>query len=275
MFRINYLKVFTCAALIGLIGCSNTFVVKDLPAADGNTQQNVPPTEPPVVPAPIDQLKDLRTVTESYQNQFNLGSADQKLVNNRGDGFDSLYGTRNFRMVLRGIYYRGGANNTYNKILVRDNMNPLQDQALANLCENGFSEALYLYSENYKTAPPTTNCKTLQNENHTLAYNQMTALTLSNQEKFIQKIYQHIKNPKQGPLYGHCWNGWHASGMIAAISLRQFCGWSATQAEEYWVRNTDGNEAGYDSVRKRVRDFQPYAQYLISPAEQALICPAP
>lgn len=179
MFRINYLKVFTCAALIGLIGCSNTFVVKDLPAADGNTQQNVPPTEPPVVPAPIDQLKDLRTVTESYQNQFNLGSADQKLVNNRGDGFDSLYGTRNFRMVLRGIYYRGGANNTYNKILVRDNMNPLQDQALANLCENGFSEALYLYSENYKTAPPTTNCKTLQNENHTLAYNQMTALTLS------------------------------------------------------------------------------------------------
>lgn len=61
-----------------------------------------------------------------------------KLVDNTGEGYDALYGTRNVRAVLNGVYYRGGANNYYNKHLKRKNSNPLPDEGLLHLCEEGF-----------------------------------------------------------------------------------------------------------------------------------------
>ena len=39
----------------------------------------------------------------------------KKIVDNKGDGFDSLYGTRNMRPILHGVAYRGGANNYFHK----------------------------------------------------------------------------------------------------------------------------------------------------------------
>jgi hypothetical protein len=53
-----------------------------------------------------------------------------------------------------------------------------------------------------------------------------------------------------------CWNGWHASGYISALSLRQFCGVSKSNAVAYWIRNTDNNDGPeYDDYKnnRRVR----------------------
>ena len=69
-----------------------------------------------------------------------------KIVDNRGDGFDDLYGTRNLRPILHGVAYRGGANNYYHKTNKRKNNNPLPKDGLQNLCTEGFS--FYLLIQN-------------------------------------------------------------------------------------------------------------------------------
>ena len=48
----------------------------------------------------------------------------------------------------------------------------------------------------------------------------------------------------------HCWNGWHASGYISALSLRQFCGVSGSDAVAYWIRNTDNNDGPNTTITK-------------------------
>ncbi|RYZ77760.1 MAG: hypothetical protein EOP05_00595 [Proteobacteria bacterium] len=217
---------------------------------------------------------DLKSQVETYKLRYGLRDPNSKLVNNTGDGYGALYGVRNFRVVLHGVYYRGGANNVYNKNLKRKNTNPLQGGALTNLCEEGFKEAVYLYTTNYSSAPKEISCKiTKTGEPNRLTYHQLSALGANNEEAHLKKIYSHIKGIVPGPIYDHCWNGWHASGYVAAITLRQFCGYSASEADAYWVRNTDGHESGMNSIRKKIRSFKPLPNLSISKTEQNLICP--
>lgn len=71
----------------------------------------------------------------------------------------------------------------------------------------------------------------------------------------------------------HCWNGWHASGLVSSLALRQFCDMSGKDAVAYWNQNTDGNNgSGYDSIRQRIIDFKPLSQYKITDKEKRLIC---
>ena len=65
-----------------------------------------------------------------------------------------MYGTRNFRVILHGVAYRGGGNNYYHRSDKRNNKNPLPMDGLNNLLENGFSTSVYLYNENFETSPP-------------------------------------------------------------------------------------------------------------------------
>lgn len=216
---------------------------------------------------------DLKAQVDFYKQRYNLKDPYTKLVSNTGTGDDNLYGVRNFRVVLHGIYYRGGANNVFNKYGVRGNSNPLPDVGLKNLCEEGFSEADYLYPTNYASAPHSVHCTNVNRQDEDLKYLQVTSLTSGNEKKILTQVWNHIKGKTPGPMYAHCWNGWHASGYAAAITLRQFCGWSADQAEAYWVKNTDGIYVGYDAVRKKVRAFQPFADLPITAEERNLICP--
>ncbi|MFN3454216.1 MAG: hypothetical protein ACK41T_04595 [Pseudobdellovibrio sp.] len=62
----------------------------------------------------------------------------------------------------------------------------------------------------------------------------------------------------------HCWNGWHASELVSALSLRQFCGMSALDALAYWNANADGNTQGYDGIKKRILNFKPLTQFQIT-----------
>lgn len=90
--------------------------------------------------------------------------------------------------------------------------------------------------------------------------------------QFIALIYQRIKGKIDGPLYGHCWNGWHASGYVASITLKQFCGYTDQQALDYWIKNTDGDN-NYEKIKQKVKSWKPLEKYKISSSESALICP--
>lgn len=254
---------------------SDTPKVADAPSPPVSNKDGAPTKPSPTPssnPPPVVSF-DLKAQVEDYKQRYGLRDPYTKLVDNQGNGFNELYGARNVRVVLHGVYYRGGANNKYNKYSVRSNSNPLQSMGLTNLCQQGFSDSIYLYSENYATAPTSVSCRNQENQDAVLAYKQITGLTRGNEEKHLTLVHQHIKGARKGPMYAHCWNGWHASGYVAAITLKQFCGWSASEADAYWVKNTDGNSVGYDSIRKRVRDFVPLKNLTITNEERELICP--
>lgn len=218
-------------------------------------------------------IEDLKNRANLFFTKYELTNTDMKLVDNRGNGYEELYGTRNFRVVLTGVLYRGGANNVYHQESPRENQNPLQTDGLTNLCEENFSEAIYLYSQNFSIAPRQTHCVTTAKAN-ALEYKQISGLSGDKVHSILAMIYDNIHNPEAGPIYAHCWNGWHASGYVAAISLRQFCDWSGQEAIDYWNRNTDGNNSSdYDSIRRRIQNFKKIPEYVIDPETREIICP--
>lgn len=219
----------------------------------------------------------LEDSAQYYQLRYGLRNVFDKRVDNQGNGYEALYGVRNFRAVLSGAVYRGGANNAFNRNGVRHNSNPLPTEGLKNLCEEGFDHALYLYPTRFDTAPKTVSCfKTKDGSANTLRYTQISPLAGEASAKSILKIINDRLNSSNAahPLYVHCWNGWHASGFISALTLRQFCGVSAEDAVAYWNKNTDGVNKGasYDKIRARLRAFKPYPEFSISKTLQSQLC---
>lgn len=270
MGKLNVILIVLVSFLIA--ACSpNSFTTS---SSEKVTEDNGAQTDPALPDANSDAVTRLKDQVIEYRARYVLADAFTKLVDNRGNLYSALYGVRNFRAVLHGVYYRGGANNSYNTVDgVRSNENPLPPSGMQNLCEQGFKESIYLYTTNYATSPKTASCVTTKNENNTMNYVQISALTYSNNEKFIQKVYQVIKGERPGPIYGHCWNGWHASGYVSALLLKQFCNYSDTDAVDYWKRNTDNNWENYPALMKKISDFKTYSKYKISAIEAALICP--
>lgn len=207
-----------------------------------------------------------------YHQRYQLQSTSQKLVDNFGDGYEDLYGTRNLRVVLKGILYRGGANNAYNKYNKRENQNPLPDMGLKNLCQENFKTAVYLYETNFNTAPKVTSCENFEKQPNKINYLQLTAANEDNTDIFLSMVYKAIKGEIGSPLYMHCWNGWHASGLVSALALRQFCKLNADEALQYWTRNTDGHSEGYTAFKSRIASFKARPQFEITEEERAQIC---
>ena len=213
-----------------------------------------------------------------YQNRYLVKTPDDKLVDNQGNGYEKLYGVRNFRAVLNGVVYRGGANNDYNKYKIRANHNPLPPEAFPNLCKEGFGTAVYLYPTNYDKAPKITTCKSSMDQStQKLTYLQLSPhVKDSDARAVLTMIYKKITTDSDySPIYLHCWNGWHASGLISAFTLRQFCDFSAEQAVKYWDRNTDGaNKASYhESLRQKIHAFKPDPSLRIDASIKSRICP--
>jgi hypothetical protein len=207
---------------------------------------------------------------EYYKNKFGVNCANEKITDNFGNGFDSLYGTRNMRTILFGIAYRGGANNFYHKFSKRDNHNPLPEDGLNNLSQMGFSSAVYLYSTNFSTSPKfVVNDKTKD----TLNYYQIGGNNRKELRKIMLMVKDVIDNPAKGPIYFHCWNGWHQSGYVSSAILMQFCGINNNMAYQYWIDNTDGVNKGYENVKQLVRNFQPFDDIKINKSTQEKICP--
>jgi hypothetical protein len=207
---------------------------------------------------------------EYYQKLYGKLCTSEKITDNFGNGNELLYGTRNMRTVLYGIAYRGGANNFYHKTDKRDNSNPLPNDGLMNLSNQGFSKAIYLYDKNFDSAPKEIINPTIDD---TLEYIKLSGTDRKTVRKIMLLVLETITNPSNGPIYLHCWNGWHQSGYISSAILMQFCNLTNDQALEYWIKNTDKNHKGYDHVKKLVKSFEKFDDIKIDKATKALICP--
>jgi hypothetical protein len=205
-----------------------------------------------------------------YKEKYRADCVDEKITDNFGNGFDSLYGTRNMRTILFGVAYRGGANNFYNKFNKKDNHNPMPDDGLQNLCNQGFSSAVYLYSTNFADSK---RIYINQKTKDTLKYMQNSGMSRKTLKELMFKVYEVIQNPKSGPIYLHCWNGWHQSGFVSAAILMQFCKYSNDQAYQYWIDNTDGVNKGYDNVKNLVKNFKIFEDISIDGSIRKEICP--
>ena len=115
--------------------------------------------------------------------------------------------------------------------------------------------------------------KLIESNENILNYSQ-NSLNNSNEIKImLLKIKEIIDNPNEGPIYLHCWNGWHQSGFAAATILIQFCDFTNQMAYEYWMENTDGVNKGYDNVKSKVLLFQKFDDIIIDENTKKLICP--
>ena len=212
--------------------------------------------------------KNLTNKINNYKQLYSNSCLQDKITNNFGDGYESLYGTRNFRVVLHGIAYRGGANNYYHKSNKRDNKNPLPIDGLHNLLSNGFSSSIYLYPENFDTSP-----SFIENEeNNIMNYYQIRGDTLPELDSILNIVYNSIIYDR-GPVYLHCWNGWHQSGYISAILLKQFCDFDSKMSISYWESCADSWTLGYDKVRDRINNFKKIEKYRIPQSLSKEICP--
>ena len=211
---------------------------------------------------------------DTYRERYDLKDVFQKRVDDRGEGFEPLYGTRNFRRVLDGVMYRGGANNKHHRDHRRNNVNPLPDDGLQNLCEEGFDEAVYLYSTRFESAPESVDCHDFNGHRNHLDYRSISPFESHGAAELLRLIHRHLAAVGSGrPVYFHCWNGWHASGFISALALRQFCNFSAGEAVTYWRANTDGHDRGRESLLAKIRSFQPDPTLRISPSLRHRVCP--
>ena len=233
-------------------------------------------------PPPVSIIAEDETSTEegfSAKEHYGLKTLNTKLVDNNGQGFENLYGTRNFRTVIANVMYRGGGNNTKNRDGTRPNQNPLPANGLKSLCEEGFDTAIYMYSAGYESAPPKVSCISRKTgKQNTLDYLQMSPYQEPKVREMLEMVSKKIKAARSKapftPAYIHCWNGWHASGLISAYMLRQFCNYSGSQAVKYWDLNTDGNdrEPAFEKLRKQIRDFKPYEDLKLTSKERSAFC---
>ena len=210
-----------------------------------------------------------------YKQRYQESNLLSKITDNKGNGFDSLYGTRNLRPLLHGVAYRGGANNYFHKKEKRKNSNPLPIDGLDNLCVEGFSSSIYLYKSNWDSTLAKTNCKCINNTKNQLNYYQLNYFNEEDISRMLTLIYESALDENKGPVYFHCWNGWHASGFISAIVLKQFCGFTSLEAVNYWDLCTDGTNISprYNSIRQKIKDFTPLSHLMLDDSIGNRICP--
>ena len=217
-----------------------------------------------------DSVKIDDSAFKYYKDLYGVECVQEKITDNKGNGFEDLYGTRNFRVILHGVAYRGGGNNYYHRSDKRNNKNPLPMDGLNNLLENGFSTSVYLYNENFETSPPFLVNK---EKTDTLKYYQLGGNNKSELDSILMFTYNSIINKDVGPVYLHCWNGWHQSGFVSAVLLKQFCGYNTIKSLHYWEDCADNWTRGYDRIRDAIRDFQPIEKYNIPKEISDVICP--
>ena len=159
---------------------------------------------------------------------------------------------KNAQSVLGGTLTRAG-----NK-----GMRPLDDSQLAQLCEQGYNDAFFLY-----TGAPDHSVSCSRGSIH------YSSQSMNSPAPILAAVY---RNSSVGAkTFVHCYNGAHASGYIAALALRQFCGVNGGQAFDYWQRALNGfalPPASVNFVRNKLQTFVPNGSMQLTPAQQAQLC---
>jgi hypothetical protein len=229
--------------------------------------------------------KELQQSADSYRKRYPLTDTSQKLVSNEGTGFKALEGVRNFRAVLPGIVYRGGANNDFRSLYDPSKPNratesPLPPEGLDNLCKEGFGEAIYLYNtKNMPDQKVSIECN-VGGEKKSIIYERLPPLgSKINTKAILKMVHAKLTGTNYQPVYMHCWNGWHASGFISAIVLRQFCGADKERAVSYWDANIEKKydpkkmPKRYLKIRDDIRNFTPIPELAINDEVKMIVCP--
>lgn len=166
----------------------------------------------------------------------------------------SFAGIRDFREVLPGILYRGGATRR----------GPLDDSQLQGLCSRGIGTAIYLYSTGFQGASTKT-CT-----NGATQYRVGSAQERGTTD-VLRAVLSSIRSDRK-PIFVHCWYGVHATGSIAAKALMQFCEMPAEKAVQYWKVGV-APSIQYPHVIESIRNFRPDPNLRLTPAEQSVYCP--
>lgn len=166
------------------------------------------------------------------------------------------YGLENFKIVMPGTLYRGGSSG---------DKAPLSVKSAQALCKDGFSTAIYVYNRNWDNKSHLTKCQSGQLEYLMLRWDHPSEV-----HQVLKKL-KYIIDKRTGPMYVHCWYGVHASGYVAAVALKQFCGFSNSQAISYWNSNVP-KKIQYAKVQTMIQNFKPYPDLLITAEQQARVC---
>lgn len=169
-----------------------------------------------------------------------------------------IAGVRNVKTVLPGVLYRAGG---------PGGQRDLTDAGLKALCEAGFAKAFYLYPYGFR-GERTITCTGPDGKANALQYVQEGYLTASEKQKILRDIHARVSDASAGPALVHCWNGYHASGEIAAVSLVQFCNMPTATAARYWMRNQNGAK-----MISRISKFSDFPELRISSSLQTAVCP--
>jgi hypothetical protein len=162
---------------------------------------------------------------------------------------------RDFREVMPGVLYRGGANNGHA---------PLSRDELNALCEDNIGTAVYLYTTGF-SGPSVTQCSKGSLDYINKGWEGQGRAAV------LKRIYDTIKN-KGKPVFIHCWYGIHATGAVAATALMQFCNVPSKQAVEYWKVGVP-TKLQYPKVIQSIMNFKPDPALQLTPAERDQYCP--
>jgi hypothetical protein len=184
-------------------------------------------------------------------------------INIKHSSKNRIYGLLNFKPVLSGVLYRGGSGGKAH--LAKAYLN--NDQLKA-LCQAGFSTAVFAYGVGTSPIGNPIQCTMLDGRSNTLAY---INNNFKNKKEFVKLVSDIIRDHK-GPIFEHCQGGNHASGELAALSLKQFCSFSAAKTLTYWENNIT-NPAGGNAPGIRAMNFDPISSFALDAESFNKVCP--
>jgi hypothetical protein len=201
-------------------------------------------------------------------DRFGLDSAATRLIDNMGEGCPELPALRNMRVILKNVAYRGGVENLQGEVGV---MHPLGITAIKGLADHGFDRSEYLYSRRFEEQYDSARLDSLAKAG--FSYACTPELEDADVLRILQDVHQRATSPMPRPVYYHCWNGRHQSGMLSAMILMQFCGLTNEQGLAYWHECTNGDDKGYHKVKDRVASFQRFPQLELDAITRSRVCP--
>jgi hypothetical protein len=136
---------------------------------------------------------------------------------------------RNMSAVVSGKIYRAGTTNR----------KPYNDDTLRDLCEDGFTVAIYLYGGAKSHSVSCGGGRTIRYMSIT-SYQKIDPVT-----NVIENAVDH-----GGKAVFHCWNGVHATGFIAGAVLNRFCGYSGREAANYFERGVPKGSLAQSAINK-------------------------
>ena len=201
-------------------------------------------------------------------DRFGLDSAATRLIDNTGAGCAELPSLRNMRVILKNVAYRGGVENLEGEVGV---MHPLSITAITGLANHGFDRSEYLYSRRFDEEYDRKRLDSLADAG--FSYACTPELEDVDVLRILQDVQQRASAPFPKPVYYHCWNGRHQSGMLSAMMLMQFCGLTNEQGLAYWYECTNGDNKGYQKVKDRVANFERFPRLALDAATRNRVCP--